>query len=71
MLWRSMTREWFGKGTEHILAVELAPDMDCRALARELVHDDEETESLAVMGAILDEAIGPDVVAMPWAQPDA
>ena len=65
VLWRSMTQERIGKDIEHILAVLLALDMDGQALARELVDDGEETERLAVMGAVLDEVIGPDVVAMP------
>ncbi|MDE0110690.1 MAG: hypothetical protein OXN84_00145 [Albidovulum sp.] len=66
-----MTQEWYGKEIKRILAVELALDMDSQALSRELVHDGEETERLAVMGAFLDEVIGPDLVAMPWTQPDA
>lgn len=45
--------------------------MDGQALTGELVDDGEHAECLAVMGAIHDEVVGPDVVLVRRSQPDA
>ena len=66
-----MTQEQLGKDIEHIMAVEVTPDKVGQAFARELVDDGEESDRLAVMGATLDEVVGPDVVMMPRTSPDA
>ena len=51
--------------------LELAVDPDRQAFAGELVDDVEHAELAAVMGAVLDEVVGPDMVGMLRPQPDA
>ena len=50
---------------------ELPPNADCQALAGELVQDVEHAEGPAVMGPVMHEVIGPDMVRPLGAQPDA
>lgn len=66
-----MSQKQFAEHMQDVLAVELAPDMDGQALPRELVDDGQHPERLAVMGAIHDEVIGPNVVPVCRSQPDA
>src|SRR5215207_1181836 len=51
--------------------LELASDADRQALVRELVDDVEHPEPPSVVRPVLDEVVGPDVVAMLGPQPDA
>ena len=50
---------------------EPAGDADGQALMGELVDDVEHADSASIMGAILDEVIGPHVIAVLGPQPDA
>jgi hypothetical protein len=51
--------------------LELAADPDGQALMRERVDEVEHPEPPAIMGAVLDEVIGPDRIAVLGPQPDA
>ena len=51
--------------------LELASDPDGQALVGELVDDVEHAEPPSVVRPVLDEVVGPDVVAMLGPQPDA
>ena len=63
--------EEVGQDVDHVRRLELAGDPDRQALARVLVDDVEHPELPPVMGAVLDEVVGPDVVRMLGPQPDA
>src|SRR6056297_1328625 len=56
---------------EDIGRVELACNMDHERLPGELIEDDEDAIGSAVVGAILDEVIGPDMVRPLRPEPDA
>ena len=45
--------------------------MDGEAFTGELIDDGQHPKRFAVMGAVLHEVIGPDVVLAGWPQPDA
>ncbi len=47
------------------------PNLPRGTLSTELVEDVQRTERLAVIGAAMDEVIGPDVVATLWSEADA
>ena len=61
MLRRAMMHEQFAQRVEHITGVELALDADRQALPGELIDYAQHAEHLAVMGAILDEIVRPDM----------
>ena len=63
--------EQVGQHVDDVDGLELASDADRQALVRELVDDVEHAELPSVMRAVLDEVVGPDVVAMLGPQPDA
>ena len=63
--------EEIGQGVDHVDRLELAVDSNCQALVTELVDDREHAQSTAIMGAVLDEVIGPDVIGPLWPQADA
>jgi hypothetical protein len=50
------------QGLDNIEGAEAAGDPDRQALPRELVHEAEQPELPAIVGAVLDEVVGPDVV---------
>lgn len=56
-----MFHEQIGEHREHVIALELTLDMDRQALPAMLVDDREHPERLAVMGAIRDEVVAPDM----------
>ena len=56
---------------DHVRGLELAGDPDRQALVGELVDHVQHPVLAAVMGAILDEVVGPDVVRALGAEPDA
>ena len=56
---------------QHVPAVELAPDMDGRALTGVLIDDHKHAECFVVMGAIRHEVISPDMVLRRRAKTDA
>ena len=71
MLRRAMMNEQFAQRVEYIAGVELAFDADGEAFASELINHTQHAEHLAVMGAVLNEVIGPDMALVPRPQPDA
>ena len=56
---------------DHVDALQLTRDPDGQAFVGELVDDVEHPEPPPVVGALLDEVIGPHMIAMHWPQPDA
>ena len=56
---------------DHIDGVELAGDPDRQAFVGELVDHIEHPIFASIVGAVLDEVIGPDVFAVLGTQPDA
>jgi hypothetical protein len=63
--------EQVGEHVDDVDGLELASDADRQALVRELVDDVEHPEPPSVVRPVLDEVVGPDVVAMLGPQPDA
>ena len=63
--------EEIGEDIDHVRGLELAGDPDRQALVRELVDEVEHAVRPSVMGAILDEVVGPDVVRALGPEPDA
>ena len=55
---------------DHVDGLELAIDADRQALVSKLIDDVEHAVLAAIMGTILDEVVGPDVVGMLRPQPD-
>src|SRR3954467_2097492 len=60
-----------GEHVDDVDGLELASDADRQALVRELVDAVEHPEPPSVVRPVLDEVVGPDVVAMLGPQPDA
>ena len=60
-----------GQDIDDVGRGELPPNPDRQALTGELVQDIERTKGPAVMGAVMHEVIGPDMVRPFGAQPDA
>jgi hypothetical protein len=56
---------------DHVRGLELAGDPDRQALVGELVDDVEHAVLPSLMGAVLDEVVGPDVVRVFGAQAEA
>jgi hypothetical protein len=54
--------EEIGQDIDHVRCLELAGDPNRQALVRELVDDVEHAVLPSVVGAVLDEVVGPDVV---------
>ncbi len=63
--------EQIGQDVDHVDRLELAIDADRQAFVRELVDHVEHAVFPAIMGAVLDEVVGPDVVGMLGPQADA
>jgi hypothetical protein len=63
--------EEIGQDIDHVHGLELAGDPDRQALVRELVDEVEHAVLPSVMGAVLDEVVGPDVVRALGSEPDA
>ena len=59
------------QGIDHVDAVQLARDPDRQSFVGELVDDVEHPEPPPVVGALLDEVIGPHMITMHRPQPDA
>src|SRR6266481_3484043 len=56
---------------DHVDRLELAGDTDRQAFMGELVEHVEHPILASVMGAVLDEVVGPDMIALLRAQPNA
>ena len=63
--------EEVGQDVDHVDRLELAIDADRQAFMGELVDDVEHPVFAALMGAILDEVVGPDVIGILGPQADA
>ena len=61
----------FPQGEEDFPVQAFVPQLAVEALAGELINDVEHAEGLAVMGAVHDEVVRPDVVPVRRSQPDA
>ena len=66
-----MRHEEVGQRIHHVGGVELAIDADHQRLPGEFIDDVEGPVGSAVMGAVVDEVIGPDVIRPLRPQPDA
>jgi hypothetical protein len=67
----AMQDEEVGQNIDHIDRLELAGDTDRQAFMAELVEHVEHPLLASVMGAVLDEAVGPDMIAVLRPQADA
>ena len=63
--------EKVGQDVDHVDRFELAIGADRQALVRELIDHIEHPVLAAIMGAVLDEVVGPDMVGMLGPQADA
>ena len=63
--------EQVGQNVDHIDRLELAGDTDRQTFVGELVEHVEHPVLATIVGAILDEVIGPDMIALLRPQPDA
>ena len=63
--------EQVGQNVDHIDGFELAGDTDRQAFVGELVDDVEHPIPASIVGAVLDEVVGPDMIAVLRPQPDA
>src|SRR5258708_16372933 len=63
--------EQIGQNVDHIDRLELAGDTDRQTFVGELVEHVEHPVLATIVGAILDEVIGPDMIALLRPQPDA
>jgi hypothetical protein len=68
---RAMLHEQIGEHSQHIIALELALDMDRQAFPAMLIDHGEHPERLAVVGAIRDEVVAPDMAAIARPKPYA
>lgn len=71
MIGRTMALEQIGQHGEHIVALQLALDMDRQALAAVFVDHCQHAEGLPAMGTIHDEVIAPHMAAVLRTQPHA
>src|ERR1017187_2569441 len=69
--WHATQDEEVGESIDDVDGLELAIDADRQALMGELVDDVEHAVPPAIMGAVLDEVVRPDVIGMRRLQPDA
>lgn len=69
--WDTAHDEQFAEDVDHVDGSELAPDPDCQALVRELVDHVEHSIFPSIVRSILDEVVGPHVIAMFRAQSNA
>ena len=60
-----------GEGIDHVGRFQLAGDPDGQALVGELIHDIESAELAAIVGPLLDEVVGPDMIPAFGPKPDA
>lgn len=66
MLRRSMLHEQLAQRIKHVSRVQSARDTDRKAFPGELVDHAQHHADLAIMGAVLDEVIGPDMTFVRW-----
>lgn len=71
MLRHAAQNEEIGQDVDDVGGVELAIDADRQRLMRELVDHVEHAILPSLMGSVLDEVVGPDMVGPLGAQPDA
>ena len=68
---RTAQDEQVGQGVDHIDGIEFAFDADHQGPLRELIDDIERAIYPSVVGPILDEVVGPDMVRALRSEPDA
>ena len=68
---RPTPEEQLRQGRQHIFMVELSGDDQREALTAEFVDDGEDAEFPTIVGAPLDEIVGPDMARMFRPEPDA
>jgi hypothetical protein len=66
-----MQDEEVGQNIDHIDRLELAGDTDRQAFMSELVEHVEHPIPASIVGAVLDEVVGPDMIAVLRPQADA
>jgi hypothetical protein len=71
MAWHATQDEDIGQHVDHIDGLELAGASDRQAFMGKLIDDIEHSVLPSIVGAILDEVVRPDVVAMLRPQPAA
>ena len=71
VLWHAPKDEEIGQDVDHIRGFELPVEPDRQALQRELVDHVQHAILSAIMGAVLEEVIGPDVIWPFRPKPDA
>ena len=71
MLRWTMPCEQFSQHRQDVIAFDLPLNMDGQTLAAELIDDSQHAERLAVMGAISDKVVAPDMASMSRPKPDA
>jgi len=69
--WRPARNEQLGQGRKHVVALELARDRQRQALPARLVDDRQDPVFAAIVGATLDEVVGPDMPRILGPKPDA
>ncbi len=71
MIWRAVLKEQLAKRVEDIARVQASLDADCQTLSCKLIDDAEHTEYLAVLRAVLNKVIGPDMPFVGGPEPNA
>src|SRR4249920_198102 len=69
--WDAAQDEQIGERVDHVYGPQLPADADRQALPGELVDDVEHAETPSIVGAVLNEVVGPDMVGMLRPKPDA
>lgn len=67
---RAAQDEQIGQGVDHVDRIEFASHADHQRLLRKLIDDVERAEYPPIVGPILNEVIGPDMVRTLWPQPN-
>ncbi len=70
MRWRPTCDEQLGQGRQHAIALELARDRQRQAFPARLVDDRQDPVFAPIMGAALDEVVGPDMAGIFRSEPD-
>jgi len=71
MFWWSVKRKQISENGQHVIMFKFALHMDCQAFPRILIYDGEHAEGAAIMGAVSDKVIRPDMALMLRTEPHA
>lgn len=69
--WRSPQDEEIRQSIHHIDGVELPVNTDSQSLPCELINDIQRAVNTPVVGPVMDEVIGPDMIGTLWPEADA